>query len=247
MAKYTGHLKPKNFEIFRDLLADNGMAHLADRFLIASGRLQVMCYKEEIEAALRTPGFGGFQLLDLHDFPGQGTALVGVLDPFWDPKPYITADGYRSFCGPITPLARFDRRAFEGGEAFEADVEVAQFGPSDLADARVRWSLTRDDGEQLATGEFGPMTMPAGELVRVGSIQAPLAADGPSKATLRVEVEGADAANAWDVWIYPREADTDPPPGVLVARSLDDAAESHLEDGGTVLLLADPEIGRAHV
>jgi hypothetical protein len=92
MSKYTGVLKPKNFEIFRDLLAKNGQGEMAERFLMDSGALQVMCYKEEIEAALRTPGFGGFQLLDIHDFPGQGTALVGVLDPFWDPKPYVDAE-----------------------------------------------------------------------------------------------------------------------------------------------------------
>jgi hypothetical protein len=82
IGKYTGPLKPRNFEIVRDMLAEQGMLDLARDFLLASGRLQTLCYKEEIEAALRTPGFGGFQLLDLHDFPGQGTALVGVLDPF---------------------------------------------------------------------------------------------------------------------------------------------------------------------
>ena len=81
--KYTGYLKPKNFEIFRDTLRAHNMGDLAHRFLMASGKLQTLCYKEEIESALRTPGMGGFQLLDLHDFPGQGTALVGVLDPFW--------------------------------------------------------------------------------------------------------------------------------------------------------------------
>ena len=89
--KYTGVLKPKNFEIFRDFLAANHMGDQAHDFLIASGKLQALCYKEEIESALRTPGMGGFQLLDLHDFPGQGTALVGVLDPFWDEKGYVTA------------------------------------------------------------------------------------------------------------------------------------------------------------
>ena len=70
------------------------MEQLADSFLLASGKLQALCYKADIEAALRTPTFGGFQLLDLHDFPGQGTALVGVLDAFWDEKGYITAEEY---------------------------------------------------------------------------------------------------------------------------------------------------------
>ena len=109
MTKYTGALKPRNFEIFRDLLDQGHMLDQADDFLMASGKLQALCYKEEIESALRTPGFGGFQLLDLHDFPGQGTALVGVLDPFWDSKPYISPEEFRRFCGPTVPLVTDDQ------------------------------------------------------------------------------------------------------------------------------------------
>ena len=60
-------------------------------FAWASGRFQLACYKEEIEANLRTPGLAGFQLLDLHDYLGQGTALIGVLDAFWESKGYVTA------------------------------------------------------------------------------------------------------------------------------------------------------------
>jgi hypothetical protein len=73
---------------------------------MASGKWQAAAYKHDIEAALRTPGFGGFQLLDLHDFPGQGTALVGVLDAFWDSKGYISAGEFSRFSGPVVPLAR---------------------------------------------------------------------------------------------------------------------------------------------
>lgn len=79
---YTGVLEAKNFEIVEDFLQAHGLAHRADDFLMASGQLQKLLYKEEIEVMLRTAGLGGFQLLDLHDFPGQGTALIGVLDPF---------------------------------------------------------------------------------------------------------------------------------------------------------------------
>ena len=79
---------------------------MADSFLLASGKLQALCYKADIEAALRTRNFGGFQLLGLNDFPGQGTALVGVLDAFWEEKGYISPEEYRRFCAPTVPLAR---------------------------------------------------------------------------------------------------------------------------------------------
>jgi hypothetical protein len=98
MPKYTGPLKPRNFEIFKESLEAHQMSNLADSFLLASGKLQTLCYKADIEAALRTKDFAGFQLLDLHDFPGQGTALIGVLDPFWEEKGYVTPQEYSRFC-----------------------------------------------------------------------------------------------------------------------------------------------------
>ena len=107
--KYTGVLKAKNFEIFQETLAEKHLSDLADEFLYASGRLQTLCYKADIEAALRTPGFAGFQLLDLHDFPGQGTALVGVLNPFWESKGYVEGEEYSMFCNQTVPLARLPK------------------------------------------------------------------------------------------------------------------------------------------
>ncbi|MBN1792058.1 MAG: beta-galactosidase, partial [Bacteroidales bacterium] len=96
--KYTGVLKPANFEIFQETLEENYMGEQAEDFLMASGKLQVTCYKADIEAALRTPGFAGFQLLQLHDFPGQGTALVGILDAFFESKGYVTPYEFKRFC-----------------------------------------------------------------------------------------------------------------------------------------------------
>jgi len=109
IVKYDGAVRAKNFEIFQETLTENGMAYLADSFLLASGKLQALCYNADIEAALRTTGFGGFQLLDLHDFPGKGTALVGVLDPFWEEKGYISPAEYSRFCNSTVPLARMKK------------------------------------------------------------------------------------------------------------------------------------------
>jgi len=105
-------LKAKNFEIFKESLEAKQMGHLADSFLLSSGKLQALCYKADIEAALRTPGLAGFQLLDLHDFPGQGTALVGVLDAFWEEKGYISPEEYKKFCNTTVPLARLKKRIY---------------------------------------------------------------------------------------------------------------------------------------
>ncbi len=136
ISKYTGVLKPSNFEIFQETLAENHMGHQSEAFLMASGKLQALCYKADIEAALRTPGFAGFQLLQLHDFPGQGTALVGILDPFFNSKGYIDPETFRRFCNRTVPLARLDQRIFSSGETFRAEIELAHFGETPLTHQR---------------------------------------------------------------------------------------------------------------
>jgi len=241
--KYTGTLKPKNFEIFRDFLAAAGMADQARDFLMASGRLQVLCYKEEVESALRTPGFGGFQLLDLHDFPGQGTALVGILDPFWDSKPYVAPAEFRRFCGPTVPLARLPKRVFTVGETLRGRIDVSHFGPADLAGAEVRWTLRDAAGRTVVgSGTLGPMRLPTGRLTTAGDIACPLTkVAAPQKLVLTVAVPAAHAENDWDLWVYPSAVDTAAPAGVLVTDSLDDAAAARLRDGGAVVLLAPPD------
>ncbi|MHB9079189.1 MAG: glycoside hydrolase family 2 TIM barrel-domain containing protein [Pirellulaceae bacterium] len=96
--KYTGWLKPHNFELVRDDLASKHMQDQATAFTMATGRHSALLYKEEIEVLLRTPGLAGFQLLGLHDYPGTGTALVGLRDAFWDSKDAISPAKFRQFC-----------------------------------------------------------------------------------------------------------------------------------------------------
>ena len=124
------------------------MLDQASAFLHASGKLQTLCYKEEIESALRTPQMGGFQLLGLQDFPGQGTALVGVLDPFWAEKGYVSPRAFRRFCNSTVPLARLEKRVFTVDEPLVADIEVTHFGGSPLSQQPVRWQLL-DTSEQV--------------------------------------------------------------------------------------------------
>jgi hypothetical protein len=248
--KYTGYLKPKNFEIFGDSLAARHMSGLAHKFLLASGKLQALCYKEEIESALRTPGMGGFELLDLHDFPGQGTALVGVLDPFWDEKGYITAGEFHRFCNSTVPLARLGKRVFTNNENLRADIEVAHFGPAPLENASVSWSLRSESGEIEADGQLNPGTIPVGNGIALGSLNVPLqTVRAPAKHKLVVRIASnekssagpADAyENDWDVWVYPAAIESGKPSGIVVAHNLTDEALSTLEAGGKVLLEIPP-------
>ena len=166
------------------------MATQAADFLLASGKLQTLLYKEEIESALRTPGMGGFQLLDLHDFPGQGTALVGVLDPFWDSKGYVTPEEYRRFCAETVPLARLDQRVFTTAETLAADIEVAHFGAGARSRRAPPWRLVDDDGRAVARGTLPrARRIPIGNGTRPGRRRAsPLAAARGARARYRLVV-----------------------------------------------------------
>jgi hypothetical protein len=244
--KYTGPLKPKNFDIFRDSLAEHGMLDQWRDFLRASGKLQAFCYKEEIEAALRTPGIGGFELLDLHDFPGQGTALVGVLDPFWESKGYITPAQYRRFCSATVPLARVLKRVWTTDETFSAEVEVAHFGPAPLENAVPMWKLVSAHGKTLAKGEFAPRTIPLGQGTPVGRIEINLAQlEAPQAGRLVVGLKGTPFENDWNVWIYPGRPAAEAPTDVLITPGLDTEALARLDAGGRVLLLP-PRLSRQH-
>jgi len=235
--EYTGYLKPKNFEIFRDFLNEGGMGGLAHQFLLASGKLQTLCYKEDIESALRTPGMGGFELLDLHDFPGQGTALVGVLNPFWESKGYVTASEYSRFCNSTVPLARLAKRVFTTDETLSAELEVAHFGAEPLKAAKPEWKLVAQNGKVFAQGELAARDIPLGNGISLGAINVDLRrAEVPAQFKLLVSLAGTPFANDWDVWVYPAKVDTQLPDGVLVTDEWNDAARRKLRAGGKVLL-----------
>lgn len=243
MPKYTGYLKPKNFEIFRASLEAHHMLDQAHDFLIASGKLQALCYKEDIESALRTPEMGGFQLLGLSDFPGQGTALVGVLDAFWEDKGYISAAEFRRFCGPTVPLARLDKRVFTSDEHLAADIDIAHFGGANLSGVTADWSLVDDSKRVVARGEFARRDISTGGLTRVGHLDLALTGiHTPAHYKLTVTLDQSPIENDWDIWIYApaSEVVAPAPAGLLVTAELDSVAQAKLEKGGNVLLTIPP-------
>jgi hypothetical protein len=236
--KYTGVTRAYNFEIFRDTLEQNHMLDQAHGFLIASGKLQTICYKEEIESALRTPGFGGFHLLDLHDFPGQGTALVGVVDPFWDYKGYVTAQQYHRFACETVPLAKMQKRIFTPDETFQADIEIAHFGPDPIENAVPLWTITDSKGAEIASDKLTAATIPLGNGIKLGTIEQPLAKiTAAQKMVLTVSIQGTPYSNDWDFWVYPPGEVTKAPKGILLTDKLDSKALKKLKSGGKVILI----------
>lgn len=234
--KYNGVLKATNFEIFKESLEAHGMLPLADDFLKASGKLQALCYKADIEAALRTEGFGGFQLLDLHDFPGQGTALIGILDPFWDEKGYISPEEFRQFCDETVPLARFKKMVFTSDQPIECEIEVAHYGEKEIASITPSWKIVDENGKEVKKGLLPKTNLAWGNCQKLGAISENFNVTKASKYQLQVDVVGF--VNSWDFWVYPAKL-PEVKEDILVVSSLTEEALSLLEKGGKVLLTVE--------
>ncbi|ADB62754.1 glycoside hydrolase family 2 sugar binding protein (plasmid) [Haloterrigena turkmenica DSM 5511] len=248
--KYRGVLRARNLERFERSLADRYLEGSDADFRAASGALAVTCYREEIEAAFRTAGFGGFQLLGLDDFPGQGTAMVGILDSFMESKGLIEPHEWRRFCSARVPLLSFDRYTFTTDDAFEAESLLANYGPGPIADATATWSIAELDGTETASGALERDVLEQGELTSLGTIDAPLEdVDAPARFEVTLAVEGADLEDGsavdlrttYPIWVYPETpeiaANTD---DIDVSWRFDERTRTRLEDGETVLLLPEP-------
>lgn len=231
--KYTGVLQPLNFIAVRNELEKNGLIDLADEFTRASGKLATLLYKEEIERALKTEGFDGFQLLQLQDFPGQGTALVGLLNAFWESKGFITPEEFREFCSEIVPLIEFEKAVYTRGETFEATVEVANFF-EERNNAALVWKIADEKGNQLAGGEFGDLTLAIGNNKNIGKIEFPIEVKEAKRLTISVALKDTPYQNQWSIWVYPENVSVTSDE-VLVTSDFKEA-EKALKEGKSVLL-----------
>ena len=226
MKKYTGVLHPYNFEVFRRRLAAAGMLSQADDFHKASGLWSVKLYKADIEMDLRTRNMAGFQLLDIQDYPGQGSAFVGILDAFMESKGITTPEEWRQWCSPVVPLLEVEKFCFEDGEKIQAKVKVANYGGSSLYGKKLKWKI----GD--AEGVMNIFTYDEG-LLDVGVLDEEISADKPTKLLLTLNIEGTEARNSYELWVYPKKALEKK--GIIIAKDLNQEVVKVLEKGGKVL------------
>ena len=235
--KYTGAYKAKNLELFQEDLADHHMLDQARDFLMASGKLQVLCYKNEIEKALRTPGYSGFQLLSLNDYPGQGTALVGVLNPFWEEKGYFTAKEFSRFCSPTVPLAQLEKFVYNSSETFNATVEIAHYGEKPLVNVVVVVRIKNTSGKVLFDYKYTNQNLSFGNNL-LGDVSFSLSQiTEAEKLNFEISIDGTSYANDWDFWVYPKEL-PQYKTNFYYTTTLDEQAKKVLADGGNVFLNA---------
>ena len=236
LAAFRGVTRPDNLRLIRSRVEAASLLPRWRTYVEATGELALRCYRAEVEAALRTEGLSGLFLLGLQDFPGQGTALVGMMDSHLSPKPYAFAqpERFARFFTAVLPLVLLPCLTYTAGETLAADVRMANYGRQTLEGVPV-WTL--EGGGVSLRGTLPCAHAACGAVTDLGSISVPL--DGIKKAarlTLTVSLCGHE--NSYDLWVYPDEPAVCPE-RVYECRTLDARALQVLQRGGRVFLAPD--------
>jgi len=201
--RYTGNMLPVNFDVIRKEMKKHGVYHRLGEYIKASGDLAAKLYKEDIEAVLRTPGMGGFQLLAITDYTGQSTATVGILDVMFKSKDVISAGDWRRFCSPVVPLF-LAKREFLNTETMDAELMLYDHGKKPVKEPVYELTL-----KNAVTGE-GYYTQSIKKTGERTSVTVPLSCISDN-AAVRVTVGATDDEvcgglktyeNSWTVFVY---------------------------------------------
>ncbi|MTI40602.1 sugar-binding domain-containing protein [Fulvivirga lutimaris] len=239
--KYTGVLSARNLEVFKKRLEKAGMGNMDSIFQKASGAWSALCYKAEMEAALRTKGMAGFQLLDLQDFPGQGTALVGILDAFMDSKNVISPTAWKQSCNDITVLLEFPKYCWTNDEKFNAKIVVANYSNQNF-NTGIIWSIKKQDGTIIDEGSNTNGEIVNGGLSDQGEINLSLSSFvKPEKLTINIEIPDTEYSNSYPIWVYPAHAEVEIPKSIIVSEKLTSQVLDELQGGAKVLLFPQTE------
>lgn len=234
MPKYTGVLKPRNYEVFAAELDKNGILHQNADFVRNSGALSLLLYKEEIESALRSPDLSGFQLLDIHDYPGQGTSTIGILDCFFDSKGLITPEEYRCFCASAVPLCSFEKYVYSCGENMNVTPMIANYTNAPI-NSKAILTVVSADGNVIYEHCFNTNN-PKGQLTKYPSLNISLSCTQAVEAIITLSLPEKCLKNSWKFWIYPEEVSLDMK-GLIIVTELDERTEKILERGENILYI----------
>ena len=237
--KYTGVLKARNLQEFKEQAEKNGIGDQDVDFAMASGALNQIMYKYETESFLRTESCAGAQLLSMQDYQGQGEALIGWLDAFWDSKGITTPEKFREHFNTGVPLLRFEKFVWTNDETFNAQAQFSWNGNDPLT-GECRYKITDGSGNVISDGTFGDYTFSLGSLTDLGKVTLDLSKiTKAQKLNVELSVTGTQFRNSWDIWVYPAGLKADTPAGVIISDKLDDETVEALDNGKKVLLVAN--------
>lgn len=251
LENFHGISDPANLRLVQSRVEEQGLCDIWKKYVEATGELSRISYREEIEAAMRTKELSGISLLGLQDFPGQGTALVGMLNSHLQPKPYEFArpEHFRCFFRDQLPLVLLPRYTWENTEKLTALVQIANYGKEEINGTLiyelVDQSLDKkgysvagceENPNILVRGTFPQVNCPVGRVTDVGTLEIPLEQlkiDKPVRMNLKVRI--GETSNLYPIWMYP-PVKPECPDGIYETQYLDEKAKCILKEGGKVYL-----------
>lgn len=247
LESFHGISDPVNLKLIKKRVEERGLLPTWEKYVEATGELSRLAYREEIEAAMRTRELSGISLLGLQDFPGQGTALVGMMNSHMEPKPYPFArpERFREFFTESRIFVKMPRYTYEEGEHLTAEVEVANFGKESIT-GELGWTLGyRDCAVNSGRGELRcdradrQKNCPPGTYTSLGRLDIPLEVKGVS-AALILTVSIGDCTSTYPVWVY-QKTSPECPKNVYETRVFDEQTRAVLQNGGRVYLSPDAD------
>lgn len=240
--RYTGCLTPVNLQRIRDDLEQKNLLPYLNDFIHSSGKLALLLYKMEIEAALRTRNMGGIQLLSLHDFPGQSTATVGILDAFYASKNIVPAEAFRHFCCETVPLVMIPTLFYTCDDDFVAEVQIAHYGAHPLHQVTLQIQIIGENQQVLFAQNIFIDEVPLGLLKQPLTIHsAPFSqVTGRQAMQIKAEIRDTPYQNQWDIWVYGKNESTSLPTSISLCNEWSPTIETRLQNGENILLLPTP-------
>ncbi|MBQ8300584.1 MAG: hypothetical protein IJX57_01275, partial [Clostridia bacterium] len=237
----SGVFAPRNLSRFQDTMESKGLIDKNEEFSRVTARTSAIQYRADIEAALKTSNFGGYQLLSIQDFPGQNTALVGILDSFMDDKDGgFTSEEYKSFNSPVTTLAKIPKYMYNTTDTFTAEAVITNYSEDDINDIEAKWSIRLEDGTILKEGTLESVNALQGDVTSLGNINEKEIFASITKAQkLTFTVSAAGNTNSYSLWVYPVETET-VSDDVLVADAYTKEVRDTLSAGGKVIMIPTP-------
>lgn len=241
IAKYEGTIfHPYNLETFRRRLTEAGLDSLADAYHQATGRWSTQLYKADIELDMRTPDMAGYQLLDLQDYPGQGSAYVGILDAFMDNKGVCSREEWRQWCSAVVPMLAVDSLCFTSGQGLHGQILVANYSEQSLLGQTLEWKLMAGQ-ELFAQGTVQIKNDEIG-LFAADSLHVDLSSiKSAMRLDLSLSIPEASATNSYPLWVYHSSHDEawlkGLERGIVMSDTLSTEVLTQLQLGATVVLM----------
>lgn len=248
---FKGVTTPVNLKLVKEHAEKVGILDDWDKYVEATGELSRLCYREEVESVLRTPAMSGLSLLGIQDFPGQGTALVGMMNSHLEPKKYdfAKAEKFRAFFRETLPLVLLPKYTYTDDERVEAAVKIANYGKVPLEGTfKVKLVDTADQKVILEDTICENSNCKVGELTEIGTIDISLAEAMGGKKAVKLEIivslENTDIENTYHIWVYQKEflRDVQVPDNVYETRTFDEKAIEVLKNGGIVYFSPDSTV-----